>query len=90
MSKDDPSLQNIEDLLDIAIKKMQEVKDVYSGKAIIDYKGNITGYKELEYYSYCCDAPPMSEEIVENCENNTGCCQKCGDNTSFYTNEEKL
>lgn len=39
---------------------------------------------EREYYSNCCDAPPVDYEVVDVCENKTGYCQKCRSGAKFY------
>ena len=39
---------------------------------------------EKEYYSNCCDAPPLDYDVVDACDKATGYCQGCGDGAKFY------
>jgi len=38
---------------------------------------------EDEYYSTCCDAPPLNHDEVDVCIYNTGYCMKCGMGSEF-------
>ena len=39
---------------------------------------------EIEYYSECCDAPPIDYDAVDVCDENTGYCMECRMGTPFY------
>ena len=41
-----PSFKKIGDLLNQASSIVQEIKDIQSGKAIVNHKGEIVGYKK--------------------------------------------
>ena len=72
-------MKEINKLLDRASVLMKECEDILSGKAIIDSKGQIIGYKEeKEYYSICCYWNAEGEVI-----DNTGICAKCKDFVTF-------
>ena len=45
-NKEIPSLKKIGDLLNQASSIVQEIKDIQSGKAIVNHKGEIVGYKK--------------------------------------------
>jgi hypothetical protein len=45
-NKEIPSLKKLGDLLNQASSIMQEIKDIQSGKAIVNHKGQIVGYKK--------------------------------------------
>ncbi len=40
----EPTLQSMQELIDMATKIAKESKDIESGRAIVDSKGNIVGY----------------------------------------------
>jgi len=40
----EPTLQSMQELIDMATKIAKEVKDIESGRARLDSKGNIIGY----------------------------------------------
>ena len=40
----EPTLQSMQELINMATKIAKEVKDIESGRAIVDSKGNIVGY----------------------------------------------
>ena len=42
---------------------------------------------EKEYYSNCCDAPPLDYDVVDACEESTGYCQGWGSGAKFYIQE---
>tara|TARA_R100000808_G_C2153091_1_gene162990 strand:+ start:2606 stop:2890 length:285 start_codon:yes stop_codon:yes gene_type:complete len=44
---------------------------------------------EIEYWSECCDAPPMNYEKVASCEYDLEYCQKCGMGSKFYIKKGK-
>ena len=44
INNSEPTLQSMQELIDMATKIAKEVKDIESGRAIVDSKGNIVGY----------------------------------------------
>ena len=41
-----PTLKDLSDLINQANSIMQEIKDIQSGKAIVNHKGQIVGYRK--------------------------------------------